>query len=42
LIKDPAALALDFTIDILKEFNWKDANKQVFVGDQNNLIEGKL
>lgn len=39
LMSDPANLALDFTIDIFKEFNWKNANKNVFVEDQKKLIE---
>ena len=42
LIKNPAELALDFTMDVFKEFNWKDANKNVFVGDQKKLIERRF
>ncbi|MFA6193257.1 MAG: hypothetical protein WC726_00105 [Parcubacteria group bacterium] len=42
LIKNPAELALDFTMDIFKEFNWKDVNKDVFVGDQKKLIERRF
>lgn len=42
LISDPADLALDFTIDIFKEFNWRDANKNVFVEDQKKLIERRF
>ena len=42
LISDPGSFALDFTIDIFKEFNWKDANKNVFVEDQKKLIERRL
>ena len=42
LIKNPAELALDFTMDIFKEFNWKDASKDVFVGDQKKLIERRF
>lgn len=42
LIKNPADLALDFIMNIFKEFNWKDANKNVFVGDQKKLIERKF
>ena len=42
LIKNPAELALDFTMDIFKEFNWKDASKNVFVGDQKKLIERRF
>ena len=42
LISDPAGFALDFTIDIFKEFNWKDANKNVFIEDQRKLIERRF
>ncbi len=42
LIKNPAELALDFTMDIFKEFNWKDASKDVFTGDQKKLIERRF
>jgi len=42
LISNPARFALDFAIDIFKEFNWKDVNKNVFVEDQKKLIEGRL
>lgn len=39
LIKNTADLALDFAMDIFKEFNWKDANKSVFIGDQKKFLE---
>ncbi|MFA5158477.1 MAG: hypothetical protein WC451_04825 [Patescibacteria group bacterium] len=39
LISNPGNLALDFFINILKEFTWKGANKEVFIGDQKKLIE---
>ncbi|MFH1833376.1 MAG: hypothetical protein ABH816_04440 [Candidatus Levyibacteriota bacterium] len=42
LIKNPADLALDFTMDVFKEFNWRDASKDVFVGDQKKLIERRF
>lgn len=42
LITQAADLALDFTMDVFKEFNWKDANKNVFIGDQKRLIEHRL
>lgn len=42
LINNPAELALDFTIKIFKEFTWKDANKEVFVGDQKKLLDRRF
>lgn len=42
LISDPASFALDFTMDILKEFNWRDPNKNVFIEDQKKLIERRF
>jgi len=42
LISDPANLALDFTMDIFKEFNWKNPNRDVFLQDQKKLIGGRL
>jgi hypothetical protein len=42
LIGNPAGLALDFAINIFKDFNWKDVNKEVFVGDQKKLIEKRF
>jgi hypothetical protein len=39
LISNTAELALDLTISILKEFNWKKANKNIFREDQIKLIE---
>lgn len=42
LISNPGRFALDFAIDIFKEFNWKNVNKNVFIEDQKKLIEGRL
>ena len=42
LITNTADLALDFTINLFKEFNWKNANKNVFISDQTKLIEKRL
>jgi len=42
LIKNPGDLSLDFTIELFKEFNWKNANKNVFVGDQKKLVERRF
>jgi len=42
LISDPANLALDFTMDIFREFNWKNPNRDVFLQDQKKLIGGRL
>lgn len=42
LINNAASFALDFTIDIFKEFNWRDASKNVFIEDQKKLIERRL
>jgi hypothetical protein len=42
LMKNPAELALNFTMDIFKEFNWNSADKNVFAGDQKKLIERRF
>ena len=41
LLSDPATLALDLTIDIFKEFNWKDPNRAVFLQDQQKFLKGR-
>lgn len=38
LLNDPASPALDLTIDIFKEFNWKKPNKEVFLQDQKKFL----
>lgn len=42
IVKIPTELALDFTIDIFKEFNWKNANRSVFEADQKKLLERRI
>jgi len=42
LIKNPGSFALDVTIDIFKEFNWRDPNKNVFLEDQIKFMGGRI
>ena len=42
LIERPTEIALDFTMNIFREFNWNDANKEVFIGDQKKLLERRF
>ena len=42
LITSYTQLALDTTIEIFKDFNWKDVNKSIFVEDQKKLLERRL
>ncbi len=42
LVENHAALALDTTIDILKDFGWYDVNKSIFAEDQKKLLERRL
>lgn len=39
LINDAPGKALDFAIDIFKEYNWKNANRTVFQGDQEKFLK---
>ena len=42
LISNATDFALDMAIGLYKEFNWKNPNKDVFVGDQQKLIQRRF
>lgn len=42
IISKSSEISLDIAIDIFKKFNWKDANKEIFIEDQKKLLERRL
>ena len=42
LMDNPNEIALDTTIEILKQFNWKNVKREMFIEDQRKFIEKHL